>query len=101
MQDPCRYAHPILTDPLDEGHLGPTHRERCDGGPLLPMARNESFDRGRCDALTESHGSVQKRLPNHRSDSWRVLRVLVALQFLHCVLIGRQTCAPDRRFWHG
>lgn len=120
MQDPCRYAHRILTEPLmGEGHLGPTHRDAYDGGRLSAGARNESpaaiqlsvhhrserkhDDCGRCDVLIESHGFVEMGLPTarHRSDSWRVLGVLVALQFLHCVLIERRICARDRRFWHG
>lgn len=100
-------------------YLGPTNRDGYDGGRVSARARNESpvaiqlsarrrsetkhDDCGRCDVLSESHGFVEKRLPTarHRSDNWRVLRVPVAPQFLHYVLIGRQTCARDRRFWHG
>lgn len=98
--------------------LGQTHRDGYDGGRVSAGDRNESpaaiqlsvhhrsgmkhDDCGRCDVLTGSHDFVERELPmaSHRSDSWRVLGVPVAPQFLHCVLIGRWTCARDRRFWH-
>jgi hypothetical protein len=104
---------------MGEGRLGPTHRDGYDGGRVSAGDRNESpaaiqlsvhhrsgtqhDDCGRCDALSESHGSVVRELlmVSHRSDSWRVLGVPVAPQFLHSVRIGRRTCAHDRRFWHG
>jgi hypothetical protein len=103
---------------MGEGHLGPPNRDGYDGGRSFAGARSESpdaiqlfvrhrsgtkhDDSGRYDALTVSHGFFE-RLPRerHQSDNWRVLGVLVAPQFLHCVLIGRQICARDRRFWHG
>lgn len=117
MQDPCRYAHRILTEPLmGEGRLGPTHRDEYGGELWSAGARNESPAAislsvhhrsgtkhdgcGRCGVLI---GFVEMGLPTarHRSDNWQVLGVLVALLFLHCVLIGRRICARDKRFWHG
>lgn len=104
---------------MGEGRPGPTHRDEYGDGRLSAGAHNESPAAillsvhhrsgtqhggcGRCGVLIESHDFVEMGLPTVRrqSDSWQVPGVLVAPQFLHCVLIGRRICARDRRFWHG